>query len=217
MGCKDKSSLRDIAKIVAETVRIKQKTTYNEVADELVKDTLDKGSSSQNTRRRVYDALNVLRSLKVIEVNNKEISWNGFDDMYQVERSVTGRTSSSSSSQQLNEMKQRISSKQERLRSLCNREVLLRCLLQRRRSTNDNAYATTKSTIIAPFYVVSISKCEQLSSQNGASSLLLTSSSPLEVYSSSTIVDRIDPLNICDQQFVDYAHYSLPASCIIPH
>lgn len=73
----------------------KRVTTYNEVADELVMEFLsdcvpaesqDLGGKKKkslrefdekNIRRRVYDALNVLMAMNIIEKNKKEIRWRG--------------------------------------------------------------------------------------------------------------------------------------------
>jgi len=73
-------------------VERKLKTTYNEVADELVFEVLhgdpqDSGEDEptaarqydeKNIRRRVYDALNVLLAMDIIEKSKKEIIWRGF-------------------------------------------------------------------------------------------------------------------------------------------
>jgi len=72
---------------VCEKVREKGTTTYNEVADELVKELSESekrtpGSSDipidhKNIRRRVYDALNVLMAMNIISKEKKEIKWIG--------------------------------------------------------------------------------------------------------------------------------------------
>ncbi|KAI3917159.1 hypothetical protein MKX01_003608 [Papaver californicum] len=73
---------------VCEKVESKGRTTYNEVADELVAEFSDPSSSSttpdqqqydeKNIRRRVYDALNVLMAMDIISKDkNREIQWRG--------------------------------------------------------------------------------------------------------------------------------------------
>jgi len=72
---------------VCKKVEEKGKTTYNEVADELVAEfiaqsRLESGGANtpdeKNIRRRVYDALNVLMAMDIIGRNKKkEINWNG--------------------------------------------------------------------------------------------------------------------------------------------
>lgn len=67
---------------VCEKVQEKGKTTYNEVADDLVTEELknnsyDTNCDQKNIRRRVYDALNVLMAINVISKDKKEIRWIG--------------------------------------------------------------------------------------------------------------------------------------------
>jgi hypothetical protein len=80
----DKKGLRSFSGQVCQKVRDKKTTTYNEVADELVKDFAlsemneDLKYDEKNIRRRVYDALNVLMALEIISKDKKSISWRGF-------------------------------------------------------------------------------------------------------------------------------------------
>ena len=71
---------------VCEKVQSKMKTTYNEVADELVAEfsnpddprfCADQAYDEKNIRRRVYDALNVLMAMDIIAKEKKEIMWRG--------------------------------------------------------------------------------------------------------------------------------------------
>ncbi len=63
----------------------KGRTTYNEVADELVAEmsrieAANKNGQydEKNIRRRVYDAINVLMAMDIIQKEKKEILWKGF-------------------------------------------------------------------------------------------------------------------------------------------
>ncbi|CAJ0942170.1 unnamed protein product, partial [Mesorhabditis belari] len=79
--------LRHFSMKVCEKVKQKGCTSYNEVADELVSEYFDAMNDTpapqfqtfdmKNIRRRVYDALNVLMAVNIIEKQNKEIRWNG--------------------------------------------------------------------------------------------------------------------------------------------
>ncbi|CAK1549870.1 unnamed protein product [Leptosia nina] len=72
--------LRHFSMKVCEKVRNKGFTSYNEVADELVLEFatgIHGSSDSQNIRRRVYDALNVLMAMNIISKDKKEIRWLG--------------------------------------------------------------------------------------------------------------------------------------------
>lgn len=78
--------LRELSVIVCKKVETKGRTTYSEVADEIIaecatrsnisKFSLDK-SDEKNIRRRVYDALNVFMALDIITKDTKEIRWRG--------------------------------------------------------------------------------------------------------------------------------------------
>ena len=102
-GGKANKGLRHFSMKVCKKVEEKQHTSYNEVADELVKEVMEarreeekesgdstvtskggkkgkKGSGSvdeKNIRRRVYDALNVLMAMDIISKEKKEIRWKG--------------------------------------------------------------------------------------------------------------------------------------------
>ncbi len=83
----DKSSrgLRHFSMMVCQKVEEKGTTTYNEVADELVKKVIAERRKEdpngkfdeKNIRRRVYDALNVLMAMDIISKEKKEITWSG--------------------------------------------------------------------------------------------------------------------------------------------
>jgi len=68
---------------VCEKVESKGRTTYNEVADELVAEfshpdyAAEQQFDEKNIRRRVYDALNVLMAMNIISKEKKDITWRG--------------------------------------------------------------------------------------------------------------------------------------------
>ncbi|KAG6509038.1 transcription factor-like protein DPB [Zingiber officinale] len=75
--------LRKFSTIVCDKVKEKGRTTYNEVADEIICDlsSMEKKDTKfdeKNIRRRVYDAFNVLMAINVIAKDKKEIIWVGF-------------------------------------------------------------------------------------------------------------------------------------------
>ncbi|KAI8566924.1 hypothetical protein RHMOL_Rhmol02G0080200 [Rhododendron molle] len=79
--------LSSLVMLVCEKVESKGRTTYNEVADELVAEFAEPSNSltspdkqqydEKNIRRRVYDALNVLMAMDIISKDKKEIQWRG--------------------------------------------------------------------------------------------------------------------------------------------
>ncbi|KAL2480764.1 Transcription factor-like protein DPB [Abeliophyllum distichum] len=86
-GDKSGRGLRQFSMKVCEKVESKGRTTYNEVADELVAEFADPNNGvaspdqqqydEKNIRRRVYDALNVLMAMDIISKDKKEIQWKG--------------------------------------------------------------------------------------------------------------------------------------------
>eukprot|EP00211_Chloroparvula_japonica_P002700 CAMPEP_0119147304 /NCGR_PEP_ID=MMETSP1310-20130426/40155_1 /TAXON_ID=464262 /ORGANISM="Genus nov. species nov., Strain RCC2339" /LENGTH=512 /DNA_ID=CAMNT_0007139261 /DNA_START=96 /DNA_END=1634 /DNA_ORIENTATION=- len=78
--------LRHCSARVRQKVEEKGETTYNEVADILVdelvssdmEDSAKADVKKENIRRRVYDAINVLRALGIIEKRKQNIRWLGF-------------------------------------------------------------------------------------------------------------------------------------------
>ncbi|XP_049848933.1 transcription factor Dp-1-like, partial [Schistocerca gregaria] len=76
--------LRQLTRRVCEKVKSKRTTSYYEVANELVADILGSNVSNhfdeKNVRRRVYDALNVLMAVNIIDKNKKEVRWIGLPD-----------------------------------------------------------------------------------------------------------------------------------------
>ncbi|XP_008681441.1 transcription factor-like protein DPB isoform X2 [Zea mays] len=107
---KNGRGLRQFSMRVCEKVESKGRTTYNEVADELVAefsdpniniDSPDPDNSSaqqydeKNIRRRVYDALNVLMAMEIISKDKKEIQWRGLpktsmNDIEELKTEVNG-------------------------------------------------------------------------------------------------------------------------------
>ncbi|KAJ4970284.1 hypothetical protein NE237_003383 [Protea cynaroides] len=77
--------LRELSIIVCKKVECKGRTTYGEVADEILAESAAKRNNStsldefdeKNIRRRVYDAINVLMALNIVTKYKKEIQWKG--------------------------------------------------------------------------------------------------------------------------------------------
>ncbi|CAM9388472.1 unnamed protein product, partial [Chrysoparadoxa australica] len=103
---KASKGLRHFSMKVCKKVEEKGQTTYNEVADELVKEFAEgrgvEGGveyDEKNIRRRVYDALNVLMAMDIISKQKKEIRWRGLPnnalhDVDVLKREVTKRLQS---------------------------------------------------------------------------------------------------------------------------
>ena len=153
--------LRHFSAKVCAKVEEKGVTTYNEVADELVREIgLEMGKCDhKNIRRRVYDALNVLMAIDIIRKEKKEIRWLGLpneadDDLRALE---TER-------QQLQE---RISEKSKNLREILRRCISLKNLIDRNAELQQSSQSNSGDKLPLPFILISAARdchvhCEML-------------------------------------------------------
>ncbi|KAI3687826.1 hypothetical protein L1987_81529 [Smallanthus sonchifolius] len=154
-GDKGGRGLRQFSMKVCEKVESKGRTTYNEVADELVAEFSDPGNGDQapdqqqydekNIRRRVYDALNVLMAMDIISKDKKEIQWRGLPrtSLNDIEELKSERLA----------LKNRIEKKTAYLRDLEDQHVGLQNLIER----NEQLYGsgnTPSGGVALPFILV---------------------------------------------------------------
>lgn len=117
--------------MVCKKVEEKGTTTYNEVADELVKKVVaDRRKEDpngkfdeKNIRRRVYDALNVLMAMDIIAKEKKDIMWKGLptaakQDLDSVQKEIDYR------SYQVEQKKEAL--KEALVQQVCFRNLVLR-------------------------------------------------------------------------------------------
>eukprot|EP01094_Clydonella_sp_ATCC50884_P021243 TRINITY_DN4638_c0_g1_i1.p2 TRINITY_DN4638_c0_g1~~TRINITY_DN4638_c0_g1_i1.p2 ORF type:complete len:246 (+),score=91.42 TRINITY_DN4638_c0_g1_i1:203-940(+) len=152
-GKVDKSArgLRHFSMRVLQKVEEKGTTTYNEVADDLVDELKREAGAAagkdQNIRRRVYDALNVLRAMNIISKNKKQISWIGLP---------TGPGPNEPELRKLQmrkmELEQRIRQKDEHLMDLVRQYVGYSNLLARNAHAHDDTAEDKK--VYLPFILV---------------------------------------------------------------
>lgn len=145
---------------VCEKVESKGRTTYNEVADELVAEFSDPNINidspdpdnpsaqqydEKNIRRRVYDALNVLMAMEIISKDKKEIQWKGLpktsmNDIEDLKAEIIG-------------LKGRIDKKNAYLQDLQDQHVSLQNLVRR----NEQLYGSGEAPsggVALPFILV---------------------------------------------------------------
>ncbi|KAG2554707.1 transcription factor-like protein DPB [Panicum virgatum] len=157
---KGNRGLRQFSMKVCEKVESKGRTTYNEVADELVAEFTDPNNNieapdpdnpnaqqydEKNIRRRVYDALNVLMAMDIISKDKKEIQWKGLprtsiSDIEELKTELVG-------------LKGRIEKKSSYLQELQDQYVGLQNLIQR----NEQLYGsgnTPSGGVALPFILV---------------------------------------------------------------
>ncbi|XP_065175944.1 transcription factor Dp-1-like isoform X1 [Sycon ciliatum] len=144
---------------VCEKVRQKGKTTYNEVADELVQEVQEErqgltgeqqGFDQKNIRRRVYDALNVLMAIHIIAKEKKEIRWIGLP------------TNSASECAKLEEEKrraeERIAKKKRELQDVLLQQIAFSRLVERNKSMPQESPPAPNSSVRLPFLLLKTSK-----------------------------------------------------------
>ncbi|XP_076937886.1 transcription factor-like protein DPB [Bidens hawaiensis] len=154
-GDKGGRGLRQFSMKVCEKVESKGRTTYNEVADELVAEFSDPVNGDQapdqqqydekNIRRRVYDALNVLMAMDIISKDKKEIQWRGLPrtSLNDIEELKSERLA----------LKNRIEKKTAYLRELEDQHVGLQNLIKQ----NEQLYGsgnTPSGGVALPFILV---------------------------------------------------------------
>ncbi|XP_020815604.1 transcription factor Dp [Drosophila serrata] len=152
--------LRHFSMKVCEKVEEKGKTTYNEVADDLVSEEMknnayDNNCDQKNIRRRVYDALNVLMAINVISKDKKEIRWiglpaNSAEQVLAVEEENCRR-------------RERIKQKHEMLREMVMQHVAFKGLVERnKRNESQGVVPSPNASIQLPFIIVNTHKSTKI-------------------------------------------------------
>jgi len=151
------NGLRQFAEDVLHKVERKKRTTYNEVADELVADMYRSPTQDfmegdeKNVRRRVYDALNVLLAMKIITKDKKMIQWAGMPASQAEQQSRLEK--------QKHELQKRIAEKRQELNELIVQQVAFANLVERNRETEAAGKASPNPVVLRlPFIVVNTRK-----------------------------------------------------------
>lgn len=153
--------LRHFSMKVCEKVKEKVTTTYNEVADDLVREFTAQQSTAnspladqydqKNIRRRVYDALNVLMAMNIISKEKKEIRWiglptNSLQECQQLEKEVHRKSTS-------------IREKEKQFYELIMSQIAFKSLAQRNKEAEKlHGPPGPNSFIQLPFIVVNTNK-----------------------------------------------------------
>jgi hypothetical protein len=152
-GPKDKGKgLREFSWRVCMKVEEKGCTSYNEVADELVREmSFDSPSYDQkNIRRRVYDALNVLMAIGVIAKDKKLIRWIGLPSGVRQEINELER--------EKRELVEAIAFKQRIISERLRNEVAMRRLILRNKALDNEGQLTDRATVKLPFLLLHVNK-----------------------------------------------------------
>jgi transcription factor Dp-1 len=188
-GEKASKGLRHFSMKVCSKVEAKGRTSYNEVADELVKEVMAERSAEEprgkydekNIRRRVYDALNVLMAMDIISKDKKEIRWKGLPSNAHHDLDMLQR--------ELQFRRKEVERKRESLRELLVQQVCFRNLV----THNQRREAKGEERIPLPFIVVNtnssaVIQCEMSPDR---SDVMFDFSMPFEINDDNTILKRL--------------------------
>ncbi|OEU15276.1 E2F_TDP-domain-containing protein, partial [Fragilariopsis cylindrus CCMP1102] len=176
--------------MVCQKVEEKGTTTYNEVADELVKKVVAERRKEdpngkfdeKNIRRRVYDALNVLMAMDIISKEKKEITWKGLP--------TAAKQDMDSMKKEIEYRKYQIEQKRESLRDLLIQQVCLRNLVQR----NHDRGIVPDEKIPLPFIVVNTNQSAviQCDMSGDRTDVMFDFSLPFEINDDNTILKKME-------------------------
>lgn len=182
--------LRHFSMMVCKKVEEKKTTTYNEVADELVQHVIaerraqdpDSKCDEKNIRRRVYDALNVLMAMDIIQKDKKAISWRGLPTSAHADLEMLARERDHRAAQ--------IKQKREQLRELLIQQVCFRNLMAH---NQQRPPAPTERTIPLPFIVVNThsSAVIQCNMSRELTDVSFEFTQPFEINDDNTILKRL--------------------------
>jgi hypothetical protein len=188
---KANKGLRHFSMKVCQKVEAKGKTSYNEVADELVKEfaadvltnPVDQSYDEKNIRRRVYDALNVLMAMDIISKEKKEIIWKGLP---------TNAANDTQALQKEKNLKHKaVERKKRHLKELLLQQIAFKNLVKRNTAASDNH--AEEARIPLPFIIVStknqtVVQCEMAEDR---SDIFFNFDGPFEIHDDNEILKKM--------------------------
>ncbi|CAI5702747.1 unnamed protein product [Peronospora effusa] len=216
--------LRHFSMKVCQKVEEKHVTSYNEVADELVREFVtmrpnDSVYDEKNIRRRVYDALNVLMAMDIISKERKEIRWKGLPANLQHDTEMLMA--------ERNERIKSVEQKKQHLQDLLVQQVAMKNLLkrnaERKRKESENPTSVNiirdEGRVFLPFIAVNTSKdtviqCEMSEDRQD---IFFNFSAPFEIHDDADILHKLNlhkaPYAELKQMVPDKLLSYLPAEC----
>jgi len=197
-GKQGDKGLRHFSMKVCEKVEQKGKTTYNEVADELVAEfavessegasALDQAYDEKNIRRRVYDALNVLMAMDIITKEKKNIMWRGLPTNTEQEGARLKIDLSS--------RKERLDKKRFHLQELLTQQISFKNLVQRNSAQDPQGERIPLPFIIVNTHRETVIDCEMAEDKQ---EIFFNFSAPFEIHDDNEIMKRMQ-LHCCRSQ-----------------
>ena len=158
--------LKEISKRVMEIIKQSGQTTYKAISDQIVneikinEDNSKEKKDEKNIRRRIYDSLNVMKSMNLFhrDKNSKTIMWNyeqEFDPLNEIENKNKAKDINNEfkvESGNIVELKKKIKEKREKCKLLSQELTGLKNVLERNNKENENISENDK--LYFPFIVI---------------------------------------------------------------
>ena len=162
--------LKEISNKVKEIMKRKGQTTCKEISDEIVSEIKGKGiKDEKNIRRRIYDALNVMKSINLFqkEKGSKKIMWNYSEGKnyivpFENNNIFNKKNYDKDYYDKINDLNNDISIKKKTLKVLSKELNSLKFIIERNKKNNINIDENTK--IYFPFLIIEFPK--NLNNQN---------------------------------------------------
>jgi len=153
--------LKEISKRVMDIIKQSGKTTYKAISDQIVNEINEKSSKDEkNIRRRIYDSLNVMKSMKLFhrDKNTKTIMWNydqELDPLNENENKndfIENNKESKIDSGDIATLKKEIKEKNKKLELLRKELIGLKNVLER--NARENNKVPEEQKLYFPFIVI---------------------------------------------------------------
>ena len=157
--------LKEISKRVMDIIKQSGQTTYRAISDQIVNEINEKSlKDEKNIRRRIYDSLNVMKSMKLFhrDKSSKTIMWNydqEFDPLNEIENKNEGDEKNNEykiDSWNIVELKKEIKEKKEKVNLLTKDLHGLKNVLERNKREDENIPENNK--LFFPFIVIKLQK-----------------------------------------------------------
>ncbi len=169
--------LKEISFKVKQIIKKKGCTTYKEISDEIVNEINQKGANDKkNIRRRIYDSLNVMKSMKLFKKDKftKKIMWNldienfnnknnNFNDNNLIEYCNINNNSIEKNEIELkkmndliNKLEFKINLKKQKFSALQNEMISLNKFIERNKKIND--FIDENKKLYFPFIIIELNE-----------------------------------------------------------
>ena len=150
--------LKEISKRVMDIIKQSGQTTYRDISDQIVDEIKEKSlKDEKNIRRRIYDSLNVMKSMNLFQKDSqsKTIMWNydqEFDPLNETENKNEIDDKNKIDSNNIVELKKSIKEKKEKVILLSKELQGLKNVLERNRREDQNIPLVEK--LFFPFIII---------------------------------------------------------------